>query len=150
MVQFLQQEINSINVVVFLAFLVLIGFIFTYLYKLYLYDYYDSYYDPKIDSLKSSLVEAIPEIKNIKISGSNKSFTINKKEIFLCLKDKNNNYYNDNMLIYVLLHEVAHVMCDEIGHTEKFKEIFRALLKRAESAGIYDSSRPPIDNYCNY
>ena len=39
-----------------------------------------------------------------------------KQKVYLCLKDENNEYYNDNMLIYVALHELAHVLCDEIGH----------------------------------
>ena len=54
------------------------------------------------------------------------------------------------MLIYVLLHELAHVKCDEIGHTEKFKTIFKSLLQKAELAGIYNPYQPPIDNYCNF
>ena len=28
----------------------------------------------------------------------------------LCVKDENNKYYDDNMLIYVALHELARVM----------------------------------------
>ena len=27
----------------------------------------------------------------------------------LCLKDENGNYYDDNMIIYVALHELAHI-----------------------------------------
>lgn len=156
MIQFLSGKVNSIsdskiiNIIIYIASLLLLGFLLNYFYKLYIYDYYDSYYDPKIDILKNKLSSAIPEIRNIKISGSNKSFTINKKEIFLCLKDDNNEYYSDNMLVYVLLHEVAHVLCDEIGHTDKFKDIFRSLLRRAELDGLYDPLQPPVDDYCNY
>ena len=49
----------------------------------------------------------------------------------LCVKDENNNYYSDNMLMYVALHELAHVLCDEIGHTPKFWAIFDQLLDKA-------------------
>ena len=45
----------------------------------------------------------------------------------MCLKDKNGKYYDDNMLNYVALHELAHVLCDEIGHTDKFYAIFDEL-----------------------
>ena len=76
------------------------------------------------------------------------SFTINKSRVNLCLKDKEGNYYDDNMLMYVALHELAHVMCDEIGHTDKFHEIFDKLLEKAAAYGIYDPSIPPISNYC--
>jgi hypothetical protein len=84
------------------------------------------------------------------MSGSNKSFTVNKEDVYICMKDERNNYYEDNMLIYVILHELAHVLCDEVGHTEKYKDIFRGLLRRAQQAGLYDPNQPPIDDYCNY
>ena len=111
-------------------------------------DRYDKFYDPKLDELRNKIYTIIPEINGVELYGSNKSFTIDKEEIYLCLKDKNDRYYDDNMLIYVLLHELAHVLCNEIGHTNKFREIFRGLLKRAEIGKIYDASKPPVDDYC--
>ena len=54
------------------------------------------------------------------------------------------------MLIYVALHEVAHVLCDEVGHTQKFHSIFEDLLKKATEMGIYNPSIPLIQNYCEY
>ena len=135
------------------SLLIIFGIILSFLmvYKYYIQNNnFEKYDDPKIDNLKSKLSRVFPEINYIELSGSNKSFTINKREIYLCLKDKNGNYYDDNMLIYVLLHELAHVKCDEIGHTEKFKEIFKLLLQKAEVAGIYNPFQPPIDDYCNF
>lgn len=79
-----------------------------------------------------------------------KSYTINKQKIFLCLKNEKDEYYNDNMLLYVLIHEIAHVICDEIGHTEKFHQIFKELLDRAVKLKIYNPSIPIIYNYCNH
>ena len=80
----------------------------------------------------------------------NKSYTINKEKIFLCLFDEQNKYYNTQFLMYVLLHEISHVLCDEIGHTKKFNEIFEELLIEAVEQGIYDPSTPMIQNYCTY
>ena len=54
------------------------------------------------------------------------------------------------MLIYVALHELAHVLCDEVGHTEKWKKIFEDLLLEAETKAVYDSNVPPILDYCTY
>ena len=54
------------------------------------------------------------------------------------------------MLIYVTLHELAHVRCDEIGHTEKFHRIFKEILDEAANKGVYDSKKAIIKNYCNY
>jgi hypothetical protein len=86
----------------------------------------------------------------ISLSKGKKSYTINKEEIYLCLKDENDQYYNDNMLIYVLLHEISHSICDEIGHTEKFNKIFHALIDKAVELQIYDNNVPLIRNYCLY
>jgi hypothetical protein len=86
----------------------------------------------------------------ITLSKGKKSYTLNKEDIYLCLKDENDKYYEDNMLIYVLLHEVSHSICDEIGHTEKFHRIFNALTKKAIELKIYDDKIPLIRNYCLY
>jgi hypothetical protein len=87
-------------------------------------------------------------LNEVSLYKGNKSYTINKEKIFLCLKDKNNEYYDTNMLIYVLLHELAHSLCDEVGHTKKFNDIFNALLKEAVKKNIYDDKKPIIQNYC--
>jgi Zn-dependent peptidase ImmA (M78 family) len=79
-----------------------------------------------------------------------KSYTINKEKIFLCLIDENNSYYDQEFLIYVLLHELAHVICDEIGHTKKFNKIFEELLIEAAKQKVYDPSTPMIPDYCQY
>ena len=111
---------------------------------------YNKFDDQKLEDLKQKLAIPIPEIRKITLSGSNKSFTINKEHIFICTKNEKGEYYEDNMLVYVLLHELAHVLCDEIGHTAKFSRIFKELLDRAENAGIYNSKIEPIKNYCEY
>jgi predicted metal-dependent hydrolase len=87
-------------------------------------------------------------MKEINIKKGNKSYTINKKSINLCLLDENGKYYNKNNLMYVLLHEISHVICDEVGHTDKFYEIFDDVLKLAEERKIYDPKIPMIDTYC--
>ena len=82
-----------------------------------------------------------------------KSFTINKREIYLCLKDKkagDENYYDYNSLIFVTLHEIAHVLCNELGHTKKFQLIFSELLDHAQSLGLYDKHKPFVKDYCAY
>ena len=73
------------------------------------------------------------KIQNIAISENttniNTSYSINKKELVFCLKSKNNNKIHDfNLLMYVVIHEVAHLMCPEYGHGKLFKELFNYLL----------------------
>jgi hypothetical protein len=106
--------------------------------------------DEKLDSLRGQLSVAIPEINKVQMYGSDKSFTLNKKACYICLKDEQGEYYPDNMLVYVILHELAHSLCTEIDHTPKYVKIFNSLLNRAEKAGLYDSSIPPIQGYCGY
>lgn len=76
-----------------------------------------------------------------------RSFTENKKRIVLCLRN-NNSFYKWNSLMYVALHEVSHVICDELHHTSKFHAINRALLSHAERLGYYDSSIAFESKYC--
>ena len=90
-------------------------------------------------------------IDEITIQSSNGgSYTINKKAVHICMKDIKGDYYDRNMLIYVLIHEIAHVICDEIGHTPKFHRINDELLEHATKHSIYDPSQPiPLD-YCSH
>ena len=80
--------------------------------------------DPVLRRLKQKLIAIHPKVNDLTFFEDKESYTINKKDVYLCLRDENNEYYNENMLIYVTLHEVAHAICDEIGHTQKFHEIF--------------------------
>lgn len=89
-------------------------------------------------------------LNEITLYKGDKSYTINKHKIFLCLKDENNNYYNDMMLLHVLLHECSHVLCTSVGHTDEFNTIFDAVLEEASKMGIYDKDFEIIQNYCTY
>lgn len=113
-------------------------------------DYY-SQNDEVILQLKKDLRKVHPAADKVKIykSGST-SYTINKKHIYLCMLDENNQYYDKNTLFYVLCHELAHSLSESIGHTEEFDHIFKRLLKRAEDLGLYNSSQKIPENYCNY
>jgi hypothetical protein len=106
--------------------------------------------DPVLRRLKQKLSSVHPKVNDLTFFEDKESYTINKKDVYLCLRDENNEYYNENMLIYVTLHEVAHAICDEIGHTQKFHEIFESLLDRAYNMGIYNPSIPIIQDYCQY
>ena len=65
------------------------------------------------------------------------------------MKDENNEYYALFMLIYVLAHELSHVICESIGHTDEFNTIFEELLVELADAGIYDPSTPLLADYCH-
>jgi hypothetical protein len=80
------------------------------------------------------------------------SYSVNKgEELSFCLRSKkNNNIHELNLLIYVALHEMAHIACPEIGHGPLFKKIFKFLTEQAIEIGIYekeDYTSNPIE-YC--
>lgn len=107
--------------------------------------------DPMLYTLKEVLKPVHPVISQLKLYKGDKSYTINKQKIFLCLQDNNGEYYPLNMLMYVLLHEIAHLLNDkDVGHTPAFHEKFDELLDRATELGIYNPSIPVIQNYCNH
>ncbi len=133
--------------------IITIGFVIVFFFCFSL-ERYVEFKDPKITELHQRLVSVFPEASKVDLVGSNESFTLNKKRIYLCIKDERGNYYDDNSLMHVLLHEFAHVLCDEIDteddHKPKFRAIFASLIERASRAGIYDPAKPMIKNYCGY
>lgn len=107
--------------------------------------------DPMLYTLKEIMKPVHPIFNNMKLYKGEKSYTLNKDKTFLCLYDKSGDYYPLNMLIYVLLHEVAHSLNKkDIGHTPEFYRVFDELLARAEALGIYNPSIPLIQDYCNH
>ncbi|XWV26111.1 putative metallopeptidase WLM domain protein [Tupanvirus soda lake] len=71
--------------------------------------------------------------------GKYTSYTVNKgDEIALCLRSRKNGELHDlNLIMYVVIHELAHVACPEIDHTELFKKIFIFFLNMAILLKIY-------------
>ena len=55
-----------------------------------------------------------------------------------------------NELMYVAIHEIAHVGCPEIGHTELFMNINKFLLEQAIECNIYQYKNYNLypENYC--
>ena len=80
------------------------------------------------------------------------SYSVNKgEELVFCLHSKKDNkLHNINLLMYVALHEMAHIACPEIGHGSLFKKIFNFLTKTAVELNTYQkidfSSNP--QEYC--
>ena len=138
------QDVSGI-VCIFIILIILVFFLITRCIEEFKKE------DPMLHTIRNKIRPLHPEmVDHIVLLEDNKSYTINKKKVYLCLKDENGDYYNDNMLIFVAIHELAHVLCDEIGHTDKFQEIFQDLLNKATDLQIYDPAVAPIQDYCEY
>ena len=80
------------------------------------------------------------------------SYSVNKgEELVFCLKSKKNNKYHKlNLLMYVAIHELAHIACPEIGHGQLFIKIFKFLAEQAVKLKIYkyeNYNKNPVE-YC--
>jgi predicted metal-dependent hydrolase len=80
------------------------------------------------------------------------SYSINKGEkIVFCLRSKETDKLVDiNTMMFVAIHEVAHLMTESIGHTTEFWDNMRFLLKEGIKIKVYekqDFNNVPVE-YC--
>jgi hypothetical protein len=93
------------------------------------------------------LLEATPDAEHT-------SYSVNKGEsVHLCLRQRqgaDENLVNENVMVFVSLHEMAHMITDSVGHEPEFWNNFGWLLKQAENLGVYqyqDFKAHPV-RYC--
>ena len=127
---------------------VLLGDVVQNMFKLrdYLYNNIDKYpeYTNYIKKLHTNLNKDRSLIYENDPNSKLTSFSINKgEEIGFCLKSKKTgNIHDINLIMYVALHEMAHIACPEIGHGDLFKKIFKLLTEVAIEINIYK-----LENY---
>jgi hypothetical protein len=82
----------------------------------------------------SRFLEATPDAEHT-------SYSVNKGEkVHLCLRQRegnNESLVDENVMVFVSLHEMAHAITPTVGHGPDFWNNFGWLLKQAEAAGIY-------------
>jgi hypothetical protein len=95
----------------------------------------------------SRFIEATPDSEHT-------SSTVNKGEsIYMCLRQRqgpDESLVNENVMMFVALHEFGHVCTESVGHDSEFWNNFGWLLKEAEALGLYqytDFSAHPV-SYC--
>lgn len=95
----------------------------------------------------SRFIEATPDSEHT-------SYSINKGEsIYMCLRHRDGpdeSLVNENVMMFVALHELSHVCTESVGHGPDFWNNFGWLLKEAEALGIYqytDFASHPV-SYC--
>jgi len=119
-----------------------------------------NYFEENMDNYpeyKQYLEQFCNRIKNLSLHENDldskyTSYTVNKGDtIALCLRSKKNGEIHDiNLIMYVVLHELAHVACPEVDHTELFKKIFIFFIKIAVMLDIYENKNYQINphEYC--
>lgn len=79
-------------------------------------------------------IEATPDAQHT-------SYSVNKGEsIHLCLRQRNGideSLVQENIMMFVGIHELAHIITESIGHGPDFWNNMGFLLKEAEAMGIY-------------
>jgi len=104
--------------------------------------------DDRCDRLKKNF-----KPNNIKEGIDNPNYTsysVNKGEqIVLCLRT-HNKLMDLNTMIFVVLHELAHICTISIGHTTEFWNNFKWILEEAINIGIYKKQDFKLNNvdYC--
>lgn len=97
----------------------------------------------------------ISEISPLNKTGAT-SYTENKTHLVLCLRKKEKNkegiheLHDRDVVMFVVLHELAHMMNDRWGHPIEFWRLFKLLLEDAQEMGVYkprDFEKHPV-NYC--
>lgn len=125
---------------------------------LFLIDFLDSQY-PDVYVTKNLKKRYNPEkfSEGVQYAGDGiSSYTVGKAEMSMCVRDKVTlQRYNDNLLMNVILHELAHMASQSFvepgkRHNEEFKENFKFLKDVAADIGVYrhiDFNKHPV-SYC--
>lgn len=138
------------NVLIYLSVVVFLVYLFQ--------TFFPRKENPIIKVIKHRLGKIDPNLSKIPIFVNDESYTINKKAIFICIKDpKTNDISHINTLMYVVLHEIAHMYTTETEyfdngkvneHGPVFKSNLDKLLELAHTHGVYDKTIPFPQTYC--
>lgn len=104
--------------------------------------------DPRIVMLKENFNPN--SLKEGEDDSGYTSYSINKGEqIVLCLRNKDK-LVDINTMMFVVLHELAHIATESIGHTPEFWDNFKWILEESINVGVYqkkDYDRESVE-YC--
>lgn len=102
--------------------------------------------------LVAKLTPVFPEMERVRWSESanDETFIREKAEAFLCTRDARGNPYPDDVLTFVVLHELAHALETQFGHGPSWETTFQGLLDRARRHRLLDPQTLRPQTYCRY
>jgi len=109
---------------------------------------------PQVKRLKERFIPNAERLLESTPDAEHTSYSVNKGEaVHLCLRQRqgaDETLVQDNVMTFVAIHEMAHMITDSIGHEPEFWNNFGWLLKEAEKTGVYkyqDFKEHPV-RYC--
>jgi hypothetical protein len=116
----------------------------------YLYHKYSSSKHPTIRAIRKRLEALDPQFLDVPIKVGRDTYTENKSVVYVCLRHPiTGEIYDMNTLMYVTLHELAHVITPNYdNHGTVWQNNFTKLLNAAHKLGIYDPTKPIPKDYC--
>lgn len=71
------------------------------------------------------------------------AFTLDKQDIYMCVRDpRSGALHGDDVSMFVLVHELAHLVSEDFGHESEFWDNMSFLLYHAERAKLSDGRTP--------
>jgi predicted metal-dependent hydrolase len=109
--------------------------------------YHNTELQDDINFLKKNYKPFLIEEYDPSYFDTNTSFVIGKGSQYkLCLRDKKTKkLHSDEILMFVNLHELSHLMNRTLGHGDDFWRCFKLILENAVEIGIYK----PVNYYHN-
>ncbi len=111
--------------------------------------------DEMLSALRLAAKIIRPDLdEKIVITIGSKSETFDKKDIRICIRNEDSKMYPFKVLMYVLLHEMAHVITStmsgygDIPHDDRFSDSLDLLVSQAERRGFCVRREDVPSNYC--
>lgn len=115
--------------------------------------------DPYLESFKPQLTKILNKTGAYLINeplpihivkSRDRTYTINKQKIYIVLEKPNGEKYNRDTLLFVLLHEIAHILSPDEHHTQEFHRIEKRLHSAAIDLGYIRKERLDKSYPCHH
>jgi hypothetical protein len=113
--------------------------------------------DPELESFKPILFQILSKINpesakdifDVQIrKSSTGTYTLDKRKIYIITEKSNGEKYNKDTILFVLLHEVAHILSPDEHHTSTFYNIEKRLHREAIKLGFLKRKNVEMDYPC--